>query len=156
MYGKGPMSGKRKTVFTKMNKCIYLQNNYGRNANPLPTGYVWVDKKLVTPYSSRWKWLIANCHITKLFKFRVYNVIICRRLYFYVLWCPVLWYRSFVSSFRFSAINTNLLVLSMLTSKVFTAAGKSYFQWGSIWWSMVQESNAQPTELIWYVPVRIS
>ena len=46
-------------------------------------------------------------------------------------------------SYEFFAINTKLL---MLASKVFTAA-KSFLQWNLTWWSLVQESNAQPTEL---------
>ena len=37
--------------------------------------------------------------------------------------------------------------MAMLVSKNLTVAQESYLHWGSIWWILIQESNAQPTEL---------
>ena len=60
-----------------------------------------------------------------------------------------LWHSSFL------AFNTKLPEMAIFTSKDFTAAKKSYLQWGSTWWSLNQDSRsiAYVTDLAWHVLV---
>ena len=49
--------------------------------------------------------------------------------------------------FEFFAMNTKLTILSTLTLKTFSRSKTNYLYYDSIWGSLDQESNAQPTEL---------
>ena len=49
--------------------------------------------------------------------------------------------------FEFFAMNTKLTILSTLTLKTFSSSKTNYLYYNSIWGSLDQGSNAQPTEL---------